>query len=100
MDTTATKIDENTVRIIKTVAAHDEVHEYKLDFLLKQKADIEKQRDDFVAAREAELKEVDHLIWHCEQEGIKVEEKPIEAVPIDNLPTLEEIIKPLIKTKK
>jgi hypothetical protein len=100
MDTTAKKIDEFTVQITKVIPAHDEVHEYDLKFLLKQRDDIQKSKDDFCALRDEELKEVNHLIWHCEQEGLIVKEESIEKVPIDKLPTAEEIIKPLIKTKR
>jgi hypothetical protein len=100
MDTTARKIDDYTIEISKAIPAYDKKDQYDLKFLLKQRDDIQKSKDDFCALRDAELKEVNHIIWHCEQEGLIIKEEPIEKVPVDNLPTAEEIIKPLIKTKR
>jgi hypothetical protein len=88
MDTKAIKIDNNTVSITKTIAATEEVHEYKLDFLLQQLKNIQASKDAFDALRDAEIEEVKRLIVHCEECGIVAEVKPVEEI----LPVAEPMV--------
>jgi glycyl-tRNA synthetase beta subunit len=89
MEITAAKIDNYKIRITKTEDPVVTEHEYDINFLLEQRKNIQKSKDDFCAARDQELKEIDHLIEHCAVLNIKIEDK------INDLP--EVITEPLIK---
>jgi hypothetical protein len=80
------KKDDTTLQVVKPVEVKEETHDYTLDFLKQQEVQITKQRDDFVVAREAELKEVNELIAQCEVLGIK------SRVEIAEVAKLEEVI--------
>jgi hypothetical protein len=93
MDTTARKVSDTKIEVTKTIKAHDEIHEYELDFLLKQVEAVTKQKADYCAARDAELAELKHLISHCTDLGIKsveiktedINPTDIKIIPIDKI---------------
>lgn len=72
MEKEITKLNETTLRVVKTVPV---ASEYKLDYLIEQRAKI-------VASRDAELAEVDELISQCKTLEVKSE----KAI------TLEEVV--------
>jgi hypothetical protein len=61
MDTTAYKVDEETIGIIQEFPVHKEDHQYKIDFLLQQLEDIQAQ----IELRRAEQAEVRKLLSHA-----------------------------------
>ena len=65
------KIDEFTIEVTKEIPAKADVKKYDYNFLLSQKKAIENDLAKFVAARQAELTEVNALITECEKLGIK-----------------------------
>ena len=71
MEITAVKIDDFTLQIEKTSEPVKTVLNYNINFLLKQREDIQAQKDAFDAARDAELKEIDELLALCEKNNIK-----------------------------
>jgi len=68
---TVTKIDENSIKVIKQDTITSEAN-YSLEFLLKQKETIEAQKASEIKQRDAEIAEVDALIVECNKLGIKV----------------------------
>jgi len=69
------KIDEYTLEVIEEIPARENVRTYDYNFLLAQKKAIETDLEKFIAARQAELKEIDTLITECEKAGIKPKEE-------------------------
>jgi len=65
------KIDENTIEVTKTIPVKEEVTKYDYNFLIAQRKAIQADLDKYVAARQAELAEVNALIAECEKLGIK-----------------------------
>jgi len=65
------KVD-NTLKVVKEETTQEE-NTYDLDFLKKQLIDITTQRDEFVEARNKEIKEVEDLISKCNELGVKSE---------------------------
>ena len=87
MDPTFTKVDDTTIKKTQEVEIKAGEKTYNIDFLKQQEIAIIRQRDDFVAAREVELKEVQELIAKCEELGIG---HPIKEEPIlDTDPVIE-----------
>lgn len=76
-----TKVSDTELKVTKT-ATEVKKHTYTLDYLLSQKAAIEKQRDAQLAQRNAELAEVDALIAECGKQGVVVKPKGVIADPI------------------
>lgn len=72
-----TKIDENTIQVEKE-EIKTSVNKYDYNFLLSQKEAIEKQRDEYVAARQKELDEINLLISEAEKLGVKAREEAKE----------------------
>ena len=70
-----TKIDEYTLGVVKEEVVV-KTTTYDVDFLLRQRTAIQQNLDDFTKARIAEMKEVDELLSHCENLGIKP--RPVE----------------------
>lgn len=67
---TFTKVSDTELKVTKVVSETKE-HTYTLDYLLSQKASIEKQRDEQIAQRAIELAEVNTLIAEAGKLGIK-----------------------------
>lgn len=67
MDTTYQKVDDSTIKVIKT-ETKETAHNYS--FLKKQLVDITAQRDRDNALRDAEIAEVEKLILEAEKLGI------------------------------
>jgi hypothetical protein len=88
MNTTAVKIDESTIEVTKTIPVSEEIHEYKIEFLLKQLEDIQRQKDGFCAARDRELEEVKHLLSHCEKCEVYGTVEVVEITPVEETKTL------------
>jgi hypothetical protein len=65
MDTTAYKVDEETIGIIKEVPPQKEDHQYKVDFLLEQLEAIQAQKVDYIAARNVEQAEIRKILSHA-----------------------------------
>lgn len=77
-----TKIDKFTIEVTKDEVV-TKTNTYDVNFLVRQKADIQQSLDEFTAARMAELAEVDELLGHCDKLGIVAkppEPKPEEGV--------------------
>ena len=78
------KVDSNTISADKTIPQKVVTSKYDYGFLKQQLIDIQKQKDDFDALRDAELAEVNTLIAEADKLGIveKVEEviSPVEIV--------------------
>ncbi|MBU1621814.1 MAG: hypothetical protein KJ604_20350 [Gammaproteobacteria bacterium] len=72
----AVKIDEYTLEVTKEEVV-TKTSIYDINFLKKQKVDIQKSLDDFTAARLAEIAEVDELLDRCVAVGIIA--KPVES---------------------
>lgn len=64
----ATKVDDNTISVVKIV--NTEI-KYTLEYLIKQKQDIQDQKDRDNKQRDLELAEIDELLVECEKLGIK-----------------------------
>ena len=64
------KLDDNTISVEKVIPETMETQTYDYDFLLSQRDAIQKQADDFAAARQVELDEVNGLISQAEGLGI------------------------------
>lgn len=73
----ATKVDEYTIQVTKEVV-QTTVQKYEYNYLLAQKNAIEEDLAKYVAARQAELAEVNALIAECERLGIKQKPEPKE----------------------
>lgn len=68
------KIDDNTIQVIKQAPQPEPVTvNYDYDFLLSQRDAIQKDLDDYTAARQAELDEVNDLI--SQADALKVVSK-------------------------
>jgi hypothetical protein len=67
------KIGESILQVTKPVEIKSEIHEYTLDFLLSQKENILKQKNDFIEARDRELLEIDELLNQAETLGLKTQ---------------------------
>ncbi len=61
-----TMLSDGKLQVITTIIAGDDVsvtqHEYTQDWLINQKNDIAKQRDEFVMHRTREINEVDEML--------------------------------------
>jgi len=64
------KIDDFTIEKTEVVS-ETKTNAYDINFLIKQKQDIKKQRDEFVIARNIEIAEVDNLIAEAKKLGIE-----------------------------
>jgi electron transfer flavoprotein alpha subunit len=73
----ATKVDKFTIQVTKEVV-QTTVQKYEYNYLLAQKNAIEEDLAKYVAARQAELAEVNALIAECERRGIKQKPDPKE----------------------
>jgi hypothetical protein len=69
---TTNKIDDNTIEITQTITSDPIVttQTYQLDFLISQKASIQKSKDDFDALRDAELAECEAILVSMDELGI------------------------------
>lgn len=72
------KIDENTIQVEKVIPETTETNTYDYDFLLSQRDAIQKQADDFAAARQVELDEINGMIDQADSLGIVA--KPVEEL--------------------
>jgi hypothetical protein len=64
------KIDENTIEVTKTVPVAVSKVKFERGYLERQRKAIQMQRDEFCAARDAELAEVDSYLKACDELGI------------------------------
>lgn len=64
-----TKIDENTINIIKETVTKQE-NSYSYGDLIKQKESIEAQKANMIEQRDKEIAEVEALIAECVKLGI------------------------------
>ena len=71
MADTITKVDDNSIKIVKQVSTTQE-NTYSYGDLIKQKEAIEAQKASEIAQRDKEIAEVDALIAECEKLGIGV----------------------------
>ena len=71
-----TKLDENTIKVIK-IETKEVEHTYNYNFLLKQRETILAQKEREMAQRDKELAEVDALIAECVKLGITKKVEPI-----------------------
>jgi len=62
------KIDNNQIKVKDQVKTIEIIFTY--EYLIKQKEAIQKQKDDFIIARDAELSEINELISQCEILGV------------------------------
>jgi hypothetical protein len=96
MEETAIKLSDYKIQVTKTADPVVTVHEYDINFLLKQKKDIQASKDAFDALRDAELKEIDGLLAHCDTYGITALVEDIKPLPIEDIkPSPIEEITPL-----
>ena len=85
-NTNIKKIDDNTLSVDQVMPETTITQTYSLDFLNQQLIDIQKQKDDFDAERDAELAEVQGLIDQANQLGLKTTVQiDAEKVSADNL---------------
>lgn len=80
----AIKLNENTIQISKQAEAPAPVVKtYTYDFLAAQKARIIEDANNYLAARQKELDEVNALIAQCDGLGISAQAmpSPIEQKP-------------------
>lgn len=67
-----TKTEDNKLRVVETIPEKVKpAVDYDLDFLLQQREEIQKQKDEFDVLRDAELHEVDSLIAQAKNLEIK-----------------------------
>lgn len=64
-----TKVDENSIKIVKQVTTTQE-NTYSYGDLIKQKENIEAQKIREIAQRDKEIADVDALIAECEKLGV------------------------------
>ena len=82
-----TKIDANTIEVVKTIPENVlSPTTYDYSFLKQQLVSIQKQKDDYDALRDAELAEVQGLIDEADKLGITEKAVSIEPLPIEKLP--------------
>lgn len=72
------KINDNTIQVIKPEVTEMVEHTYKYEYLIKQKATIETQKAKEMAQRDEEIAFVDALLAECVKLGITAEPEPIE----------------------
>jgi len=79
------KLSETQLEVTKEIITQTktEIRVYERDFIEKQILDITKQRDEMIALKEAELKEVQDIL--TEMDRLKIVKKPID---IQNEPSL------------
>ena len=75
---TSKKINDTTIEITKTEPAKDVVNTYERKFIEDQIIAITKQRDDMIALKEAELKEVQDILAEMDKLGIKINTEVVE----------------------
>ncbi len=84
MEITSVKLDDSTIEITKQEPVPaPKVTKYDYSFLVSQRAQIIKQRDEQLSARQKELDEVDGLLAECEKLGVKGKvavEEPVKEV--------------------
>lgn len=74
---TATKVSDTEISVSKQPPTPEAVvTNYNYDFLVQQKASIIKQANDFLAARQVELDEVQSLLDQCASLGISAQVMP------------------------
>jgi len=79
MELTAKKVSEFKIEVTK-IEPKTTVIEYDIKFLREQKKAIKEQKAQFIAARDAEIAEIDLLLLHCKEKGVIEEEiKEIET---------------------
>jgi hypothetical protein len=65
------KLSDNSIKVTKQPPIPDPVvTNYDLDFLVNQRATIIKQANDFLAARQVELDDVQALLDQCDSLGV------------------------------
>lgn len=74
------KVNNSTLKVIKTVESTTEEKEYDINFLKQQEVNILKQKNDFNEARDKELVEVRVMLAEAEKLGIKT----IAEVELEN----------------
>jgi hypothetical protein len=73
----AIKVSDSKIQITKQQEVPAPiVQEYDYDFLIAQKARIIADANKYLAARQAELDEVNDILAQCEAVGIKAQEMP------------------------
>ena len=71
MGNTYVKVSDTEIEVTKQDPAPAPVtNKYDYDFLIQQRKDIQKQKDDYDALRDAELLEVNTLISEADKLGI------------------------------
>lgn len=78
MEPTITKIDGNTIQVVKNVTT-TQTNTYSLGDLVKQREMIEIQKANEITLRDKELAEVNSLITECEKLGLNLK-PPIEII--------------------
>lgn len=76
MESTITKVDDNSIQIVKEIIT-TQTNTYSLGDLVKQRENIEAQKAREIEQRDKELLEVDGLIAECEKLGIVIEKAPV-----------------------
>lgn len=71
------KVNENTIKRVRTI---DVVQNYDYDFLKRQLVQIQKQKDEDNAKRDAEIQEVMDLISQADSLGVIARVDKIESV--------------------
>jgi len=74
-----TKIDDNTIKIVKDVITIQE-NNYSYGDLIKQRETIEAQKANEIKARDAEILEVEGLIAECEKLGMTTITEPVIVI--------------------
>jgi hypothetical protein len=70
MNINVEKVDENTIKSIKTETVVTE-NIFTYEYLVSQKTAIQKQKDSDNAKRDAELEEINELLAQCDTLQIK-----------------------------
>jgi len=70
MNINVEKVDENTIKSIKTETVVTE-NIFTYEYLVSQKTAIQKQKDSDNAQRDAELEEINELLAQCDTLQIK-----------------------------
>jgi predicted lactoylglutathione lyase len=77
-----TKLSATSVEVTKEVIVPTDTKKvtYQREFIEKQIADITAQRDELIAAKEAELKECTDILKEMDKLGVVAEVKPKEEI--------------------
>ena len=100
METNIIEVKDNQITVEKITPMVEEKREtlsYDLDFLLKQREQIQSDYDrdaGTLATRQAELDEIDALIEQAKSMGAVIPEPVVEPAPVEVAPLQADILTP------